>query len=52
MRGLSTALGRALLGVALAVTCRLTMADLPLAVFAPAAGAVHDALTATLPTVS
>lgn len=49
---LGTALGGALLGVALAVVRRLTLADLPPGVSAPAAGAVYDALTATLRTVS
>ncbi len=49
---LGTALGGALLGVALAITRHLTMADLPPGVSAPAAGAVYDALTATLRTVS
>ncbi|WP_329274239.1 hypothetical protein [Streptomyces sp. NBC_01451] len=49
---LGTALGGALLGVALVVTRRLTLADLPPGVSAPAAGAVYDALTATLRTVS
>ncbi|MDX2548385.1 hypothetical protein ACOT81_23230 [Streptomyces sp. WI04-05B] len=49
---LGTALGGALLGVALAITRRLTLTDLPPGVSAPAAGAVYDALTATLRTVS
>ncbi|ELP71333.1 hypothetical protein ACKI1I_02440 [Streptomyces turgidiscabies] len=49
---LGTALGGALLGVALAVARRLTLTDLPPGVSAPAAGAVYDALTATLRTVS
>ncbi|NEA62781.1 hypothetical protein [Streptomyces sp. SID12488] len=49
---LGTALGGALLGVALVITRRLTLADLPPGVSAPAAGAVYDALTATLRTVS
>ena len=49
---LGTALGGALLGVALAIVRRLTLADLPPGVSAPAAGAVYDALTATLRTVS
>ncbi|WP_369029229.1 MULTISPECIES: hypothetical protein [Streptomyces] len=49
---LGTALGGALLGVALAIVRRLTLSDLPPGVSAPAAGAVYDALTATLRTVS
>ncbi|MER6525537.1 hypothetical protein [Streptomyces sp. NPDC001508] len=49
---LGTALGGALLGVALAIGRRLTLADLPADVPQPAAGAVYDALTATLRTVS
>ncbi|GAA3887421.1 hypothetical protein GCM10023084_45010 [Streptomyces lacrimifluminis] len=49
---LGTALGGALLGVALVITRHLTLADLPPGVSAPAAGAVYDALTATLRTVS
>ncbi|MFJ8599233.1 hypothetical protein ACIREM_10970 [Streptomyces shenzhenensis] len=49
---LGTALGGALLGVALAVGRRLTLADLPTDVPQPAAGAVYDALTATLRMVS
>ncbi|WP_330289305.1 hypothetical protein [Streptomyces sp. NBC_00576] len=49
---LGTALGGALLGVALAIVRHLTLADLPPGVSAPAAGAVYDALTATLRTVS
>ncbi|WP_055535219.1 hypothetical protein, partial [Streptomyces graminilatus] len=49
---LGTALGGALLGGALVVARRLTLADLPPGVSAPAAGAVYDALTATLRTVS
>ncbi|WP_327696115.1 hypothetical protein [Streptomyces sp. NBC_00459] len=49
---LGTALGGALLGVALMIARRLTLADLPPGVSAPAAGAVYDALTATLRTVS
>jgi hypothetical protein len=50
--GLGTALGGALLGVALAVGRGLTLADLPADVPHAAAGAVYDALTATLRTVS
>ncbi|MFF3872596.1 hypothetical protein [Streptomyces sp. NPDC001978] len=49
---LGTALGGALLGVALAIGRRLTLADLPADVSRPAAGAVYDALTATLHTVA
>ncbi|MGC0330703.1 hypothetical protein RKD23_003693 [Streptomyces sp. SAI-170] len=49
---LGTALGGALLGVAVAVGRHLTVADLPAEVSAAAAGAVYDALTATLRTVS
>ncbi len=49
---LGTALGGALLGVALAIVRHLTLADLPPGISAPAAGAVYDALTATLRTVS
>ncbi|MFJ3305941.1 hypothetical protein ACIPSA_22985 [Streptomyces sp. NPDC086549] len=49
---LGTALGGALLGAALAVGRRLTLADLPADVSHPAVGAVYDALTATLRTVS
>ncbi|MGW4729005.1 hypothetical protein ACWEQC_07450 [Streptomyces shenzhenensis] len=49
---LGTALGGALLGVTLAVGRRLTLADLPTDVPQPAAGAVYDALTATLRMVS
>ncbi|MFB8245223.1 hypothetical protein ACFC5X_09260 [Streptomyces sp. NPDC055952] len=50
--GLGTALGGALLVVAVAVGRRLTLADLPDPLHRPAAGAVYDALTATLRTVS
>lgn len=46
--GLGTALGAALLGVAIAVGRRLTLADLPPGVSPTAAGAVYDALTSTL----
>ncbi|MET8247841.1 hypothetical protein ABZV31_27625 [Streptomyces sp. NPDC005202] len=47
---LGTALGGALLALALAVGRSLTLADLPDEVSQPAAGAVYDALTATLRT--
>ncbi|MFE0473349.1 hypothetical protein ACFW2V_17175 [Streptomyces sp. NPDC058947] len=50
--GLGTALGGALLILAVAVGRRLTLADLPDTLRGPAAGAVYDALTATLRTVS
>ncbi|MFI9150957.1 hypothetical protein [Streptomyces sp. NPDC053367] len=49
---LGTALGGALLGVAVAVGRHLTVTDLPAEVSTAAAGAVYDALTATLRTVS
>ncbi|MFF4030814.1 hypothetical protein ACFYZ2_13795 [Streptomyces sviceus] len=49
---LGTALGGALLGLAVAVGRRLTLTDLPDPVRRPAAGAVYDALTGTLRTVS
>jgi hypothetical protein len=49
---LGTALGGALLGLALSVGRRLTLADLPSNVPHPAAAAVYDALTSTLRTVS
>ncbi|MFD4503561.1 hypothetical protein [Streptomyces sp. NPDC058457] len=49
---LGTALGGALLGLALSVGRRLTLADLPPDVSHPAAAAVYDALTSTLRTVS
>ncbi|WP_053750947.1 hypothetical protein [Streptomyces sp. MMG1533] len=49
---LGTALGGALLGLAVAVGRRLTLADLPDPAHQPAAGAIYDALTATLRTVS
>ncbi|WP_317444464.1 hypothetical protein [Streptomyces collinus] len=49
---LGTALGGALLGVALTVGRSLTLSGLPTDVPHPAAGAVYDALTATLRTVS
>ncbi|TWD16127.1 hypothetical protein FB570_1125 [Streptomyces sp. T12] len=50
--GLGTALGGALLALAVAAGRRLTLADLPDAVHRPAAAAVYDALTATLRTAS
>ncbi|MFJ8592281.1 hypothetical protein [Streptomyces sp. NPDC093598] len=50
--GLGTAVGGALLVLAVAIGRRLTLADLPDALHRPAAGAVYDALTATLRTVS
>ncbi|MEU1051457.1 hypothetical protein [Streptomyces sp. NPDC005876] len=50
--GLGTALGGALLGLAVAVGRRLTLAELPGAARGPAAGAVYDALTATLRTAA
>ncbi|MFF5983793.1 hypothetical protein ACFY78_33635 [Streptomyces olindensis] len=50
--GLGTALGGALLVLAVAVGRRLTLADLPDAPHRPAAGVVYDALTATLRSVS
>ncbi|MET8943322.1 hypothetical protein ABZX30_06975 [Streptomyces sp. NPDC004542] len=49
---LGTALGGALLALALTVGRRLTLADLPDDVSPPAAGAVYDALTETLRTVA
>ncbi|MFJ1808852.1 MULTISPECIES: hypothetical protein [unclassified Streptomyces] len=49
---LGTALGGALLGLAVAIARRLTLSDLPDAAHRPAAGAVYDALTATLRTAS
>ena len=49
---LGTALGGGFLGLAVAIGRRLTLADLPDDVHRPAAGAVYDALTATLRTVS
>ncbi|MEU6481676.1 hypothetical protein ABZ858_33325 [Streptomyces sp. NPDC047017] len=49
---LGTALGGALLALALAVGRTLTLSDLPAEVSQPAAGAVYDALTATLRTTS
>ncbi|MFF9200304.1 hypothetical protein ACF1AE_00370 [Streptomyces sp. NPDC014986] len=50
--GLGTALGGALLALAVAVGRRLTLADLPDRVHRPAAAAVYDALTAALRTAS
>ncbi|WP_037803472.1 MULTISPECIES: hypothetical protein [Streptomyces] len=50
--GLGTALGGALLVLAIAVGRRLTLADLPDRVHRLAAAAVYDALTATLRTAS
>ncbi|MFJ1651855.1 hypothetical protein ACIOC2_10640 [Streptomyces sp. NPDC088337] len=49
---LGTALGGALLALAVAVGRSLTLADLPAEVSQPAVGAVYDALTATLRTAS
>ncbi|WP_210585309.1 hypothetical protein [Streptomyces sp. GESEQ-35] len=49
---LGTALGGAFLCLAIAIGRRLTLADLSDEVHRPAAGAVYDALTATLRTVS
>jgi hypothetical protein len=49
---LGTAVGGALLALAVAVGRRLTLADLPAEVSEPAAGAVYDALTATLRTTA
>ncbi|MFF4505498.1 hypothetical protein [Streptomyces sp. NPDC001401] len=50
--GLGTALGGALLALAVTIGRRLTLADLPEEAHQPAAGAVYDALTATLRQVS
>ncbi|MGW0825094.1 hypothetical protein [Streptomyces sp. NPDC002845] len=50
--GLGTALGGALLGLAVAVARHLTLADLPPDVSRAAAAAVYDALTLTLRTVT
>ncbi|MEV5454402.1 hypothetical protein [Streptomyces sp. NPDC052535] len=50
--GIGTALGGALLALAVLVGRRLTVAELPGPVDGPAAGAVYDALTATLRTAS
>ncbi|MEU6403867.1 hypothetical protein [Streptomyces sp. NPDC046985] len=49
---LGTALGGALLALALAVGRSLTLSDLPAEVSQPAAGTVYDALTSTLRTAS
>ncbi|MDT9698552.1 hypothetical protein [Streptomyces sp. P17] len=49
---LGTALGGVFLALAVALGRRLTLADLPDDVHRPAAGAVYDALTAALRTVS
>ncbi|QOV36995.1 hypothetical protein IM697_00510 [Streptomyces ferrugineus] len=49
---LGTALGGAFLALAVVIGRRLTLADLPEAAHRPAAGAIYDALTATLRTVS
>jgi hypothetical protein len=49
---LGTALGGALLGLALAIGRYFTLADLPAEVSEAAGGAVYDALTATLRTVA
>ncbi|MEU5087037.1 hypothetical protein [Streptomyces sp. NPDC021356] len=49
---LGTALGGALLALALAVGRALTLSDLPQEVSQPAVGAVYDALTSTLRTTS
>ncbi|PZT69040.1 hypothetical protein DN402_17190 [Streptomyces sp. SW4] len=50
--GLGTALGGALLGLAVVIGRRLTLAELPGTVHGPAVGAVYDALTATLRTAA
>ncbi|MDQ0405097.1 MULTISPECIES: hypothetical protein [unclassified Streptomyces] len=50
--GIGTALGGALLALAVVLGRRLTVADLPGPVDGPAAGAVYDALTETLRTAS
>ncbi|MEU9588395.1 hypothetical protein ACGF7W_10120 [Streptomyces sp. NPDC048219] len=50
--GLGTAVGGVLLALAVLLGRRLTLAELPGAVDGPAAGAVYDALTATLRTAS
>jgi hypothetical protein len=49
---LGTALGGGFLGLAVALGRRLTLGDLPEEAHRPAAGAVYDALTATLRTAS
>jgi hypothetical protein len=50
--GIGTALGGALLALAVVVGRRLTLSELPGPVDGPAAGAVYDALTETLRTAS
>ncbi|MGV9288045.1 hypothetical protein [Streptomyces sp. NPDC003719] len=50
--GVGTAVGGVLLALAVLLGRRLTLAELPGAVDGPAAGAVYDALTATLRTAS
>ncbi|MFI2411565.1 hypothetical protein [Streptomyces sp. NPDC018947] len=50
--GIGTAVGGVLLALAVVVGRRLTLADLPGPVDGPAAGAVYDALTATLRTAA
>ncbi|GAA3823966.1 hypothetical protein GCM10023083_66520 [Streptomyces phyllanthi] len=50
--GLGTALGGSLLGIAVAVGRRLTLAGLPPGLSRAAAGAVYDTLTATLRTAT
>ncbi|MBZ6104374.1 hypothetical protein ACF1HU_05105 [Streptomyces olivaceus] len=50
--GFGTALGGALLGLAVLLGRRLTVTDLPGPVDGPAAGAVYDALTGTLRTAA
>ncbi|MBD0423689.1 hypothetical protein H0H10_31800 [Streptomyces sp. TRM S81-3] len=50
--GIGTAVGGALLALAVVVGRHLTLAELPGAMRGPAAGAVYDALTATLRTAS
>ncbi|MEU0073917.1 hypothetical protein ABZ027_30865 [Streptomyces sp. NPDC006332] len=49
---LGTALGGVFLGLAVAIGRRFTLADLPDPAHRPAVGAIYDALTATLRTVS
>ncbi|MER5940855.1 hypothetical protein ABT121_26410 [Streptomyces sp. NPDC001928] len=49
---LGTALGGAFLALAVAIGRRLTLADIPDPTHRPAAGAIYDALTQTLRTVS
>ncbi|WP_342745297.1 hypothetical protein [Streptomyces colonosanans] len=50
--GLGTALGAGLLVIAIEVGRRMTLRDLPAGISQPAAGAVYDALTDSLRTVS